>query len=390
MIGRLKKIGYIQHDFDKMLFCLYDDNNQIQSLVMCYVDDFFGIYREDHQIKQLHDQFKWGELRYFEPDEPLTFKGKELCFTKNELGRFKLRVTMKKFLETVEPYVLPKGRMQKPPTLSSDEHREFRSIAGCLQWLGSQARPDLCPAISLSNHGQSTTIHDLKTLAETLQFAKDTHEYGFVMEDLPVNEQSVILTYTDASWGNAAHSTSQMGILVALTTPDVTEKTCKVMILDWRSARSPRVCRSTLAAETSAADEGSDRAAFINMMISEVLHCEKAHKIGCKLDNLQATDSKSLYDAVVAVNPNLTDKRSLVNVRAIQEVITPKQTRWVPTNLMHADGLTKLSATLRDNLLSWLQAPTATLTDGSNKADGSKKNRPVRNSDMALAVDPSP
>ena len=295
VIGRLKKIGYIQHDFDKMLFCLYDDNNQIQSLVMCYVDDFFGIHRDDHQIKELHEQFKWGELRYFEPEQPQTFKGKELCFTKNNLGRFTLRVTMKKFLETVEPYVLPKGRMQKPPTRSQDEHREFRSIAGCLQWLGSQARPDLCPAISLSNHGQSTTIHDLKTLAETLQFAKDTHEYGFVMEDLPVNEQSVILTYTDASWGNAAHSISQMGILVTLTTPDVTEKTCKVMILDWRSARSPRACRSTLAAEASAADEGSDRAAFINMMISEVLHCEKAHKIGCKLDNLQATDSKSLY-----------------------------------------------------------------------------------------------
>ena len=63
------------------------------------------------------------------------------------------------------------------------------------------------------------------------------------------------------------------------------------------------------------------------MILSEVLYNEETHKVGCKLDNLQATDSKSLYDA----NPNLTDKRSLVNVRAIQEVITPKQTRWVPT-----------------------------------------------------------
>ena len=185
-----------------------------------------------------------------------------------------------------------------------------------MAWLGSQARPDLSPAISLSNHGQKTTIEDLKVLAETLQFAKDTH---------PINEQSVILTYTVASWGSAAHSTSQMGILITLTTPDVIEKTCKVKLLDWRSARSPRVCRSTLAAEASAADENSDRAAFINMMLSELLYYEKAHKIGCKLDNLQATDSKSLYGAVVAVNPNLTDKRSLVNVRAIQEVITPSR-----------------------------------------------------------------
>ena len=84
--------------------------------------------------------------------------------------------------------------MQKPPILTAEEHKEFRSIAGFLQWLGSQARPDLCPATSLSNHGQSTAIHDLKTLAETLQFAKDAHEYGFIFQDVPVNENSVLLT----------------------------------------------------------------------------------------------------------------------------------------------------------------------------------------------------
>lgn len=161
-----------------------------------------------------------------------------------------------------------------------------------------------------------------------------------------MNENSVILTYTDASWGNAARSSSQMGILIKLTTPDVTSKPAKVMLMDWQSARSPRVCRSTVAAEASAADEGSDRATFVNMMLSEVLYNEEAHKVVCKLDNLQATDSKSLYDAIIAANPNQTDKRSLVNVRAIQEVITPKQTCWVPTRLMYAGVFTKLNATL--------------------------------------------
>lgn len=379
VINRLLGINYKQHDFDKMMFCKYDANGDLQSAVMCYVDDFFGIHRSDYEIQELHDLFKWGELRYFQPGVPQTFKGKELCFAESKAGRFTLNITLSKFLETVDPYVLPKGRMQKPEKLTESEQREFRSIAGCLQWLGSQARPDLCPAISLSNHGQNTTIYDLKTLAETLQYAKDTSEYGFIVQDVPVNENSVILTYTDASWGNAGHSASQMGILVTLTTPDVLEKPSKVMLMDWRSSRSPRVCRSTLAAEASAADEGSDRAAFVNMMLSEVIHNEMAHKIGCKLDYLQATDSKSLYDAIVAANPNLTDKRSLVNVRAIQEVITPQQTRWVPTHLMHADGLTKLNAALRLQLLQWLQNPLAQLTDGTVKADGSKKKVPVKN-----------
>lgn len=103
-------------------------------------------------------------------------------------------------------------------------------------------------------------------------------------------------------------------------------------------------------------------------MLSEVLYNEETHKVGYKLDNLQATDSKSLYDA----NPNLTDKRSLANVRAIREAITPKQTRWVPIRLLYAGGFTKLNATLRLNLMRWLQNPLAQLTDG--KTDGSKKN----------------
>ena len=283
---------------------------------------------------------------------------KELCYKLNKENRVVLHITMKKFLETVEPYELPRGRMKQPEVLTPDEQKEFRSIAGCLQWLGSQTRPDVSPAISLCNHGQQTTIHDLKALAETLQHAKNTQELGLVIQDVPVNKESVLMTYTDASWANAAHSTSQMGILVALTTPDVTSKITKGALLDWRSARSPRVCRSTLASEASAADEGSDRSAYLNMMLSEILFCEPAHRAGCRLDNLQATDAKSLYDALLAVNSTLTDKRSLVNIRAIQETLSPKQTRWIPTHLMHADGLTKMNPILRDNLLRWLQFPT--------------------------------
>ena len=60
-INRLKSIGYIQHDFDKMRFCKYDGNSVI-SLVLCYVDDFYGLHREDYDAKELHDLFRWGEL----------------------------------------------------------------------------------------------------------------------------------------------------------------------------------------------------------------------------------------------------------------------------------------------------------------------------------------
>ena len=126
----------------RCFFCYYDQRGQIQSLVVCYVDGFLGIHHEDHQIQELHDQLKWGELRYFEPEVPQTFNRTELCLKRNDQGRYTLRITMKKFPETVEPYVLPKGRVKKPPTLSPEEQCEFRSIAGCLQWLGLDLKQD--------------------------------------------------------------------------------------------------------------------------------------------------------------------------------------------------------------------------------------------------------
>ena len=45
------------------------------------------------------------------------------------------------------------------------------------------------------------------------------------------------------------------------------------------------------------------------------------------------------------------------------------RTRWVPTFLMFADGLTNISPTLRQTMSDWLQSPYVKLTDG----EGPKK-----------------
>ena len=91
------------------------------------------------------------------------------------------------------------------------------------------------------------------------------------MQDIPVNTKTVIVTYSDASWSNAAHSGSQIGIMIGLCPPEVRSMPTSFTPIDWRSCRAALVCRSTLAAEASAADEASDRAAYVNMTLSEIL-----------------------------------------------------------------------------------------------------------------------
>ena len=82
-----------------------------------------------------------------------------------------------------------------------------------------------------------------------------------------------------------------------------------------------------------------------------------AHQVGDRLTFLLAVDCKSLYDTVVSANPSLQDKRSLVNVKSIQEYVNQRRMRWIPTQIIMADGLTKQSKLLRDQLRQWLLKP---------------------------------
>ncbi|CAE7919464.1 GIP [Symbiodinium necroappetens] len=335
-------------------------DSQLISIIIVYVDDFLGAYRSDYDVTEVHKAFKWGALQNFEVGKTVTFKGKQITLRQRANHRYYLHVSQVEFIGGMASGKIPRGSKLDEP-LTPAQRAEFRSVTGCLQWVAGQSRPELSAVNSLSNHGGATTLSDLEALYEAVDFAAATKENGFVIPDIPVTKASIVITFSDASWANAENCRSQCGVLVLLCGPSVLEKPSPAMLLDWRSSRTQRVCRSTLAAEASAADEGCDRGAYVNMFLSELLFNEPAHKVTPRLSQLAVTDAKSLYDCVISDNPNLTDKRSLVNVRAIQEVVPGSNFHWVPTFLMWADGLTKASKELQQSLHEWLQCPKVTL-----------------------------
>eukprot|EP00439_Symbiodinium_sp_Y106_P083391 s216_g23.t1 len=93
------------------------------------------------------------------------------------------------------------------------------------------------------------------------------------------------------------------------------------------------------------------------MCLGEIVFGESALKGTTRFDNIQVSDAKSLYDTVVAENPSVSDKRSLINIRSIQQSVKPKDFRWVPTEHMVADGLTKLDWKLTEQMSVFLQDP---------------------------------
>lgn len=99
------------------------------------------------------------------------------------------------------------------------------------------------------------------------------------------------------------------------------------------------------------------------MHLSEFVHQEPAHRVGARLPLLQATDAKSLFDAVCSPNTVTNDKRTMVSIRTIQESVPNESMRWVPTRFQFSDGLTKVEDKLRNVFTKWLQNPVAILVE---------------------------
>lgn len=207
-------------------------------MVVIYVDDFIGVHRCDYQVAELHNSFKWGSLAKMEVGTPTIFKGKELHLLCDQAGRYTMKITMAKFIQTLDVGQVQRGRLQQPPALTPSEQKELRSVSGCLQWAATQARPEIAPTVSLTPHGSEATIYDLKSLYGTIDFLKATPENGILIQDVAVNKNTVMVGYSDASWANAEKSGSQIGVVIGLTNQEALSEPSKFAVLDWKSSRS--------------------------------------------------------------------------------------------------------------------------------------------------------
>ncbi|CAL1163402.1 unnamed protein product [Cladocopium goreaui] len=356
------------HSFDKCLFYHVGSDGLLDCVLIVHVDDFMATFSSSFDKTILEGLFEWGSVTLIDEDHSGEYRGKEIKMLKKPDGRIHYTVTQQSFLANLQEGKLKQGRLKADDLLNDEEIKEFRSVSGCIQWLGGQSRPDLASTASLCNKGSETRTSDLGRLHEALKYAKLTDTSGLIFGDVPLNRASCLVTFADSSWANAANYSSQFGVIIALCPSQVTETICNGLILDWKSGRSPRVCRSTLAAEACAADEGTDRACYINLVLTELLYQVPAWRGDMKLAMVQCTDAKSLYDCLVAQNPSVSDKRSMVQIRSVQQALRPSQIRWLPTILMVADGLTKLDVKLREMLRQWCMFPKVQLRESTSRS----------------------
>ena len=138
VVQRLKKLGYRQHSFD-LVFLLFNKQDELISVILVYVDDSFGVHREDCSMQPVWDSFKWGSLNKVEPNKEFTFKHKQISLRERPGGRYYLHLCQAEFIEGLSVGKIPRGA-DLSKTLTPEQRAEFRSISGCLQWLSDQAR----------------------------------------------------------------------------------------------------------------------------------------------------------------------------------------------------------------------------------------------------------
>ncbi|CAJ1354878.1 unnamed protein product [Effrenium voratum] len=304
---RLLAGGYTRHSLDRMLFMFSgkvkgSDKPQLLALVLVYVDDFLVTHSELYALSHLTGMFTWGASQYLSEDQHLDFKGKELRLIKVK-SDFVLKITQTKFIESITPGKPLRGRSPEE-CLKPTDMSEFRSLSGCLQWVAGQSRPDMSAVVSLSNRGAKSTVTDFKNLCDAVKELMETKHDGICIPGLQVNDATNVVIYSDSGWANSADYTSQHGALVLLCEPNCTENVAQAALLDWKSTRSSRVCRSTLAAEASAADMSIDRGSYLSLLVAEILQQIPSFKLDKPLSLRHVTDCKSLYDCICAENPN--------------------------------------------------------------------------------------
>ena len=144
---------------------------------------------------------------------------------------------------------------------------------------------------------------------------------------------------------------SQLGALVLLTDRENYSKGGGVCsILDWKSAASQRVCRSTFGAETTICVEAIENGQFIRSYVETILRGKLQRVEALAGERLRCvTDCKSLYDHLHKEGiPKIpSDKRLAIGLSALRQSLDSEKVSdraplyWVPTSFQLADMLTK-------------------------------------------------
>ena len=326
----LLKIGGKKSKFDNAIF-FWHLNDKLQGILSLHVDDFCWAGTEWFRQKVI-DHLRKKFLISKEETETFKYLGLQIMQNKDEI-----KIHQKDYIGEIQKIEVD-NPSQKDRKLSTQETQQLRRVAGQLNWVSTQTRPDMAYAASIvSGSIKDATVRDLISANKYIKMLQST-DVVLSFPKIADIEHSELICYSDASFANLKCGGSQGGIIVFIQGTNG-----KYMPLAWQSRKLKRVVKSTLTAETLALQEVIDLAFTIKCMLLEISNLSMQNQI---LPIKCIVDSKSLYDAVYSSN-NPAEKRLKVELCSIRESLEKgeiQSVKWVVSKDQLADCLTKEGA----------------------------------------------
>ena len=350
----LTQLGWERSAIDAAQWFLWSaDHQKLEGVVLSHVDDLLlgGNERARKSLLDLGKELGFGTLE----EKCFTYCGKQL--KQHDDGS--ISVSMKQYHENLKPIPIPLHRRKHPESeLTPAEHKQLRGLLGSLQWLVAQVRIDQGFALS-SIQGESGTIATMLKANSLLKKFKRNPDFALWFRPMKLDGCGLV-GISDASLGNVRKNGtvgdepmervySQSGYMILIADEDLLAgREGQFTVLDARSHRLARVCRSTYAAELMGAEETFDVGQYCRGVLAEAQGYSMEQKLNeASIDAIPLTvvvDAKDVFDKCQSDTPSFGSQKSLAfTVSWLRATLRRPNTalRWTATQNMLIDALTK-------------------------------------------------
>lgn len=349
----LQERGWERMTMDYAGWLLWSKTGELEGMMLSHVDDLLmtGSKVAEEHLKSLGEELGFGSI----DQGSFMYCGKRI----EQKTDGTVEISMKEYHQNLKPAKIPADRRLQPDDeLNATELRQLRALLGSLQWLVAQLRFDQAFALS-TLQGERPRV---STLMKANQLVKAFKQHSdFCLRFKPMNLSNAgIMVVTDSSLGNVMkdgsvgpdplkRSYSQSCYYVLIADEDLLAgKEGSFTVLDARSHRIDRVCRSTFAAELLGTEEGMDAGQFCRGYLAAIKGFSlEGRRIDQSLNAIPmviVTDAKDVYDKSNSDTPSYGTQKSLAfTITWIRSMLRRANTslRWTATSNMFADAGTK-------------------------------------------------
>ena len=387
---RLRSINLRRHRLDKCCYMYYNKLQKLVSVLVLHVDDvLIGVKMDDPEASQmieaLRKSFDFGKWQVLSEKEPIIY-----CGGRIELKGDVVSLDFEEYMKKVMPVTVHRGRGHDE-FLNPSEVSKARALIGALQWPAGQGCPHLCASASINAANINKARVDLLLdLNKTLRFAKSSADFRVQMRPVCADFSDLcFLCFSDAAFNVRADGSSQGGFVIVLTSKAALKgEQVPYSLVSWRSFKLPRVCRSSLSAESQACATALDELMMVKSMVSLMLSPDQdprdeltAAECG---ESAMIIDAKALYDSLQKDGiGSAADKRAGIEILCIKEELVRLKThlRWVSSERMLADGMTKVHA--RQSMIDMMRSGYLKLIEDANFTAAKKKGKDDRKKSVA-------